>query len=372
MDGNGRVSIIVPVYKTEKYLRQCIDSILMQTYPNLQIILVDDGSPDNCGAICDEYALEDNRVCVIHKENGGVSSARNAGLLCVEGEYLTFCDSDDAYKPDWIETLVTAMVNYRAELVIGNYTKVFEDGHPNVVSRHETGFWEIKSNADRMVYCAGKVLTDNHAWECSTRLYCAEIVRENNLHFCETCENYAEDLGFSFSYSLFVGRVVSIEASGYIYNIRDGSMMQSSKGRIKLNALNEVALFSVPVLEKVFSDDTECWSIPVFHYLIMETQYYYIHTGYMYNEFPQLIAQIQRYEEWNNYVKGMFLHKKELVQFFGQKDARRIMLWCRYCVHKNYNLFFVDKWITRLLNREKKLLRNGEIYACGKYNRSDL
>ena len=89
------ISVIVPVYKVEKYLHRCVDSILNQTYRNLEIILVDDGSPDNCGAICDEYAAKDNRIRVIHQENTGVSAARNAGLEACTGEYVAFVDSDD-------------------------------------------------------------------------------------------------------------------------------------------------------------------------------------------------------------------------------------------------------------------------------------
>jgi len=100
------VSVIVPVYKVEDYLRKCVDSILAQTYKNLEIILVDDGSPDNCGKICDEYALMDKRIKVIHKENGGLSDARNAGLDICTGEYIAFVDSDDWVDEDYIATFM--------------------------------------------------------------------------------------------------------------------------------------------------------------------------------------------------------------------------------------------------------------------------
>ena len=89
------ISVIVPVYKVEPYIHRCVDSILEQTYQNLEIILVDDGSPDNCPAICDEYAAKDKRVKVIHKPNGGPSDARNVGMAAATGEYLSFVDSDD-------------------------------------------------------------------------------------------------------------------------------------------------------------------------------------------------------------------------------------------------------------------------------------
>ena len=94
-----QISVIVPVYKVERYLRRCVQSILNQTHSNLEVILVDDGSPDGSGALCDEFAKQDSRVQVIHKDNGGLSDARNAGLSIARGEYVTFVDSDD-----WIDS----------------------------------------------------------------------------------------------------------------------------------------------------------------------------------------------------------------------------------------------------------------------------
>lgn len=99
------ISVIVPVYKVEPYLHKCVDSILAQTHKDLEVILVDDGSPDGCGAICDEYATRDSRVRVIHKVNGGLSDARNAGLEVCKGDYIGFVDSDDYIAPDMYETL---------------------------------------------------------------------------------------------------------------------------------------------------------------------------------------------------------------------------------------------------------------------------
>ena len=94
----GKISVIVPIYKVENYLNRCVESIRKQTYRNLEIILVDDGSPDACGEMCDRYAQEDSRIRVIHKENGGLSDARNAGIEVAAGEYIAFIDSDD-----WID-----------------------------------------------------------------------------------------------------------------------------------------------------------------------------------------------------------------------------------------------------------------------------
>lgn len=113
---NPLISIIVPCYNVEKYLRKCVDSIILQTYRNLEIILVDDGSPDNCGKICDEYAQEDKRIRVIHKKNGGLSDARNAAIDVAAGEYLTFVDSDDTVTQDYIETLYRLVEKYQCKV----------------------------------------------------------------------------------------------------------------------------------------------------------------------------------------------------------------------------------------------------------------
>ena len=100
------ISVIVPVYKVEPYINHCVDSILAQTYRDFELILVDDGSPDNCGKICDEYAKQDSRVHVIHQENKGVSAARNAGISLAKGEYISFIDGDDYVEKDFFERII--------------------------------------------------------------------------------------------------------------------------------------------------------------------------------------------------------------------------------------------------------------------------
>ena len=118
------ISIIIPVYKVEKYLEKCIQSLINQTYENLQIILVDDGSPDNCGKICDEYAKKDHRIEVIHKSNGGLSDARNKGLEIAKGEYIGFVDSDDYIEADMYEVLYNLLKQYNADVSICNFYTV--------------------------------------------------------------------------------------------------------------------------------------------------------------------------------------------------------------------------------------------------------
>ena len=120
------VSVIVPIYGVEKYLDECIISIINQTYDNLEIILVDDGSPDNCPKIADQRAIKDKRIIVIHKKNGGLSSARNAGLEISNGEFVAFIDGDDWIESTYIERLVFATTNYKAGIGVIGFYRTFE------------------------------------------------------------------------------------------------------------------------------------------------------------------------------------------------------------------------------------------------------
>ncbi|MBO4894986.1 MAG: glycosyltransferase [Clostridia bacterium] len=123
-DYSSMISVIIPVYKVEPYLRRCVDSVIAQTYKNLEIILVDDGSPDNCGRICDEYALKDSRIKVIHQENRGQSAARNIGLDNATGDYIGFVDSDDYIEPNMYEKLYESLSINNADISICNFEQV--------------------------------------------------------------------------------------------------------------------------------------------------------------------------------------------------------------------------------------------------------
>ena len=123
------ITVIIPVYNVEQYLERCVDSVLQQTMQNLQIILVDDGSPDRSPLICDRYTSSESRVQVIHKENGGLASARNAGLKVSEGKYIFFLDSDDWLEPDGLELLLNTAEQYQVDFV--RY-RAFRTGWPGL------------------------------------------------------------------------------------------------------------------------------------------------------------------------------------------------------------------------------------------------
>ncbi len=154
------ISVIVPVYKVEKYLPRCVDSILAQTYKDLEIILVDDGSPDNCGEICDEYALKDSRIKVIHKQNGGQSDARNVGIEAATGEYISFVDSDDFIEPEMLMTMYRLQQEQNSDVVCGGIRDICKGKEFLACSENKiincTGEQALKYILEGK-YCAGSV-----------------------------------------------------------------------------------------------------------------------------------------------------------------------------------------------------------------------
>ncbi|MDN0066649.1 glycosyltransferase family 2 protein [Bacteroides gallinaceum] len=156
------ISVIVPVYNVEKYLAKCVDSILGQTYANLEIILVEDGSPDNCGKICEEYAKKDKRIKVIHKKNGGLSDARNVAIDVAKGEYITFVDSDDYVTSDYVETLYRLVEKYQCKAGVA-WSRTFHEGcdaDTNQPSYQEKVF-DRMDGIEKMFY---QELFDTAAW----------------------------------------------------------------------------------------------------------------------------------------------------------------------------------------------------------------
>lgn len=199
------VSVIIPVYKVEQYLKRCVDSVLAQTLEELQIILVDDGSPDNSPAICDEYARNDSRIQVVHKKNGGLSSARNAGMKLAAGKYLFFLDSDDWLEKDGLELLVNTAEHYNVDFV--RYRSI-RSGWPGLpenapcmvepVRELDGGYYD-KSRIVNEVYpklIATSSLTFGAILGACGSLYNLQFLRDNNIVFAEDIK-FSEDVPFS-------------------------------------------------------------------------------------------------------------------------------------------------------------------------------
>lgn len=223
MQQSPLVSVIVPVYNVERYLDACISSIVEQTYRNLDIIIVDDVSPDRCPELCDRWAAGDTRIRVVHRErNGGLSAARNSGIDVMRGEYVSFVDSDDVIAPEMIETLVSDAVSHDADIVSCGADKVSEDLKTVIApmtpaSRTFTG----EQALDEFLYCTGAIL--DCAWG---KLYRTSLMEHRNeLRFPIGLNS--EDFYFN-AVAFHLARRVHVEGKAlYQYRMRPGSIVNS-------------------------------------------------------------------------------------------------------------------------------------------------
>lgn len=224
------VSIIVPVYNVEKYIDSCIISIITQTYENLQVILVDDGTPDNSGKICDEYAKKDERISVIHKENGGQSSGRNAGLDIANGDYIMFVDSDDYIACNAVEILVRAIIKYDADFVQFNmvHTANMEYSKKHIAEEYNI---ELLEDLEQMYWKMFKTVGAGES--ACTKLYKNSMFDE--LRFKEGI--IYEDVYFNLIMLQKVRRALYIDIGPYYYVIRPNSTITSSFSKKKLDSI---------------------------------------------------------------------------------------------------------------------------------------
>ncbi len=225
MENQALISIIIPVYNVEDYLRECIDSVINQTYKNLEIILVDDGSTDSSGAICDEYAEKDSRIRVIHKENSGPSATRNVGIKNAEGKYIYFLDSDDYLTDNAIELLVnTAEVN-DADLVFFDAYSFSDDGSPVKQGYVINGTYETKSGYEILTE-----LCKNKDYHCSIPLlfFRNDFIKNNNLSLVESAY-CSEDLLFTYQVYCTAEKVAQCKNTLYHRRYRSNSIVTSKK-----------------------------------------------------------------------------------------------------------------------------------------------
>ncbi len=225
------ISIIAPIYKVEKYLRKCIDSLINQTYNDIEIILVDDGSPDDCGRICDEYAMRDLRVKVMHQSNAGVSAARNVGLDIASGEYVGFCDPDDFVAEDMYMYLVNAMKYHNADLVACGYNYYSEEYILDRSRLYPSRKDETMSRRDIYSKLSDMPPTIRHG--VVTKLFKASII--SDLRFDVKLKS-AEDGDFLLNYIKRVNTAVFVHRPLYMNLVRDGS---ATHGGLHINSLTD-------------------------------------------------------------------------------------------------------------------------------------
>ena len=188
-----KISIIIPVYGVEAYLPACVESVLHQTFSDYEVILVDDGSPDGCGALCDAYAKQDLRFRVIHKENGGLSSARNAGLEIARGEYVYFLDSDDTIDSDLLRTVVEHM-DRGLDLLAFRYRYLRNDCLQEPGREILTGEFLLTNQEEKLEFLEQILIPCKIGWEAWSRVFVREKIEKYGLRFEDNRKIFAEEL----------------------------------------------------------------------------------------------------------------------------------------------------------------------------------
>lgn len=273
------LSFVLPVYNVEDYLEECVESIRRQITEECEVILVDDGAKDRSGEICDRYALQDERILVIHKQNGGLSSARNAGLEAARGEYVTFVDSDDRIAPQSVESILEWIRSGGADLCFLEGVKFYPDGT-------ETGLGEQidgkelagKEKTDAVRHLATRPKYPGSAW---AKLYRRDFLQSNQLHFPYD-RRYSEDLGFMRDCILCAESFDALSIPYYEYRQnRPGSITNSVSGRNFMDLMLFVRESAEKLCVNEKAKDEIC------RYAMGFTAYEYSILMYLYSGLPQ-------------------------------------------------------------------------------------
>lgn len=299
------ISVIVPVYNVEDYLDRCINSIINQTYKNLEIILVDDGSTDSSGIMCDEFALKDNRIRVLHKKNGGVSSARNAGMDIATGDYIGFVDSDDLLELKMFEILIHNAKNFGVEIsccqiqtknVDGSISKA-EEGKSKVYRKNEIvdGFFFDDFIKGFIVSPCNKIILK-------------DIIDCNNIRF----KNYsiAEDFLFIFEVLSFVEKIYYDTFVGYYYLHRENSAMTSKFSPKRFDYIDAI-LEIEDICRNTYSDDivAKAHNWVFFHTLV---NYRSMIINKMQKEYCEIAKKYKSYLKSNKFCFNSLSEKRKI------------------------------------------------------------
>ncbi len=225
---NDKISIIIPVYNVEKYLERCLQSLVNQTYRNLEIIIVNDGTKDNSQQIIDQFAKSDSRILSLIKENGGLSDARNYGIDYVTGEYLFFVDSDDYLELNAIELLYKKAIETKAELVVGYHNRIFEN-KPSWLEKNFKYQHYLNLNNPQSIFENKEIIVkiSNSAWG---KLYKSDLFLKTDIRYPKGL--YYEDLATTFRILATGCKVIDIKENIYNYIVRAGSYMTSGNRNI--------------------------------------------------------------------------------------------------------------------------------------------
>lgn len=306
---NSLVSIIVPIYKAEFVISRCIESLLKQTYENIEIILINDGSPDNSGQICEDFALKDSRVKIFHKENGGVSSARNYGIDLALGDYICFVDSDDTVSQYYVERFLKSINNFGAELAVSSFKIYgFKNCKDILIENHLYNTSNLRKEEKI------GMLFDGIMFSPWNKIFLKSIIIENRIRF-DTDIHYSEDAVFVFEYLEHCNKIAFINDVLYNYDVSFSSNA-SNKYYPKMNRyllkrfraqLRLLDIYSIDDDEKnnlKFSLAADTFMFLTKHYLFKN-----------YNKDQVLFIYEQAYEEYSLYLDLLIDNKNLEVKY---------------------------------------------------------
>lgn len=317
-----KVSVIIPIYNVEKYLRKCIDSIQLQTYSYLEIILVNDGSTDHSIEICKEYASNDKRIVIIDKPNGGLSSARNAGLEVATGQYCYFLDSDDYVEPILIEVSVNLMRTLDAQLVAFSFSKVLEDKTLLFTFHNRKASYVIKNEKERFDFYAKVLYLYEIGFEVWNKMYRLDIIKKFNLRFENNEEVFAEDICFNSYYCMHVNKIVTTDKVLHNYLERSESIMSQNLFKNKISNFLDLLGRVRKYIKKTAND------------VYFEEHFYLLFCALMHNQYtkykPWCLPEVIRKEQsgafgefYKHYIKKSYENRKYLSQYYkGSCDKK--------------------------------------------------
>lgn len=329
------VSIIIPIYEVSKYLDKCIQSACDQTYENLEIILVDDGSPDDCPAKCDAWKKRDTRIKVIHKENGGLSDARNAGLDMATGKYVYFLDGDDYVEPGLIATVISHMKDDVGMVAFGYYQE--EKKRTQKVIKNP-GAYIFDTEESRTDFVLRTLLQYRIGWEAWGRFFRRDIIETYHLRFADNRIIFAEDLYFSLCYCAHINKIIYIPECLYHYTIRDNSIMGTDSSKINIGRMNELS----KAVKAHYERSADCAALlkvfPIIHYFIVDNSIQQMmKAGCPTRELRKRIQEnVRDYQYFTAQLKQFPKHKKTIYQITNSWKATDSLNTCRYILSGSY------------------------------------
>lgn len=357
-----KITVVVPVYNQEKFLDECVLSIMNQTYKNLEIILVDDGSTDNSPEICNYYEKLDKRIKVIHKENGGLSSARNAALDIAKGKYIMFCDSDDYYLPNSCELLLNEMIKRKADYVVGNYINCDKEGvlwNKPVFDQKEYKSFRLSINDYKKSFYIMSSSVCN-------KMFRRSFLKKNNMRFIEGVP--AEDAIFTTYCFIKSTKTYYIKDIMYVYRQRNGTSISTNNNLNYFKGISKAYRY-------IYNNFNENNELGFYRYFYLKTLFYimykYIDSTVMTKkEKEQALDELQWFTKLSKKLKITYSKDNffEIIKLINKGNYKKAIVKCEEVRLFRTTLSEEDKLkMSKIAPKEyHKYILRGELYEFKK------